>query len=178
LASGDLEGYRDHCQQALARFESTTNPGTADTIAKACLLLPTAGLNSGRLGRLADVAVTQGSQSEFLPWFKLCKALAEYRLGNFANSVTWARQALDSAGAIPERDAAAWLVLSMAQKRLGQDSTAKASLSEAVRLIDRELPKLDSGDLGAGWINRIIADLLFREATPTVEGESPQTTPP
>jgi hypothetical protein len=112
---------------------------------------------------------------ELVRWFQLCKALSEYRQGHFASAVDWANKALGSARPLPERDAAAHLVLAMAQRQLKEGSAAHLALDTAKEIINGKLPELDAADLGAYWIDRIIADILLREAEALIKGDPSKT---
>ena len=61
-------------------------------------------------------------------------------------------------------DARAYLVLAMAQHRLGRAAEAQIALAKAVDLTQTKLPPLDSGDLGGDWNDVVTAHLLLREA--------------
>jgi eukaryotic-like serine/threonine-protein kinase len=172
LASDDVEGYRHHCEQIVARFAATRDAGQADTMAKSCLIHPKSGVDLRFTAAWAETAVTQGKQSEFLPWFELCKGLAEYRQNHFAEASEWARRSLLAAGQLPVRDAAAHLVLAMAQMRLNQTTAARATFDQGAEIIATKLPKLESGDLGVQWQDVIIANLLLREARALIQGNA------
>jgi tetratricopeptide (TPR) repeat protein len=162
--SSDLQAYRLHCAQELARFSSSTHPNTAERLAKDCLILPDSGVDLNVVRALADTAVTNGKDSGDLPWFHFCKGLAEYRLQHFSASIEWIETALTHAGAVPTRDVEACMVLAMAQHRSHQAGEAAATFARGIDIAERQLPKPDSGDLGDGWLDCIIAHTLMREA--------------
>jgi tetratricopeptide (TPR) repeat protein len=173
-AKGDQQGYRQHCQEIIVRFARTTDADlVADRMAKSCLLLPAPGVDLDEASRLADTAVARGQQSEYLPWFQLTKALAEYRQGHFARAIEWANKVLACAGRLADRDATAWLVVAMAQGQLNERKAAPFALNKAKEIVNAKLPKLDSGDLGQLWPDRLIIDTLAREAESLMESESP-----
>jgi hypothetical protein len=72
----------------------------------------------------------------------------------------------------PVRDVEAYMVLAMAQHRSKQADEANAALARGVDIAESKLPKLDSGDLGDGWIDWIIAHALIREAKALIEGQA------
>jgi tetratricopeptide (TPR) repeat protein len=172
LSNGEVEEYRQLCEQIAVRCNGTNDAGQADNMAKACLIHPGCGVDLRTVAAWAEAAVALGRQSEYLPWFKLCKALAKYRQGDFSGSADWAQQTLASAGAILERDAAAYLVLAMAQMKLRQGAAALIALGKGVEIVEKKLPKLDSGDLGGQWVDVVIANLLLREAKALIERDS------
>jgi hypothetical protein len=59
----------------------------------------------------------------------------------------------------------------MAQHCSKQADEANAALAKGVEIAESNLPKLDSGDLGDGWIDWIIAHALMREAKALIEGQ-------
>jgi eukaryotic-like serine/threonine-protein kinase len=174
LFSGDVQGYRQHCQRIVARFAETTDAGVADTMAKACLIYPASGVDLGVVAELAEKAVALGKQSEYLPWFEMCKGLAEYRQDHFAGAADWAQKALASSGQLLERDACAYLVVAMAQMQLKQGGPARVALAKAGEVVDGKIPKLDCGDLGVQWIDVVIANILMREATALINDDREQ----
>jgi tetratricopeptide (TPR) repeat protein len=172
VQSGDLQGYRLHCARELARFAGTSDPNAAERMAKDCLILADSGVDLSAVSALADTAVTAGKDSNDLPWFQFCKGLAEYRQGHFTSAVGWVQKALAHAGVESNRDLAAYLVLALAQFRSEQVQEARLTLAEGIEIAERKLPKLGSGDLGDGWLDWIIAEVLMREAKALIEGPS------
>jgi tetratricopeptide (TPR) repeat protein len=164
LLNGDVDGYRRLCQQIITQFSGTKDIAAADTVAKACSLDPRAGVNLDTVAEAAETAVTLGKDSEYFPWFALCKSMSEYRQKHFAGATNWAQKSLAAAGQIPERDAAAYLVLAMAQMQSKQAIPAREAFDKAAEIFEKKLPKLDSGDLGWLWHDVLIANLLLREA--------------
>jgi WD40 repeat protein len=170
VAGGDLARYRKLCQQILGQFSGTTNPFIADRMAKDCLILPSSGADIEAISQLAETAVTAGSTESALPYFQCTKALAEYRLGHFARAVEWAHKSTDYPG-----DAArlveAYMVSAMAQYRLKQTNEARATLARGMAKAG-ELTKIESGDIGDGWRDWIIAHALMKEAKALIEGQA------
>jgi tetratricopeptide (TPR) repeat protein len=178
LLNGDMDGYRRLCQQCVNQFSGTTNVGAADMVAKVCSLDPRAGVKLDTVADAAETAVTLGKDSELFLWFGLCKSMAEYRQRHFAGATNWAQKSLASAGPVPERDAAAYLVLAMAQTELKQTTAARDSFEKGCDIVERRLPRLDSGDLGNLWHDGLIARLLLREARTRIEENSEPVTDP
>ena len=169
---GGLAGYRKTCQQAAAHFRETKDPNTADRMAKDCLLLPEAGGDLRLAAAWAATAVSQGKDSGDLTWFQVTMSLGEYRQGHFAGAIDWAQQALSHAGDDLRRDVEAYAVLAMAQQRSEQVGEAAGALAKGVEIAERRLPKLDSGDLGDGWLDWLIAHILLREAQGLIGGQA------
>jgi len=172
VQSGDLQGYRLHCAQELARFAGTTDPNIANQMAKDCLILPDSGVDLRTTGAWADTAVTAGKDSGNA-WFQITKGLAEYRQGHFVSAADWIQKVLaQSQGDPDEGDVQAYMVLAMAQYRSKQTAEASATLAKG-QIAETKLPKLDSGDFGVRWrwIDWIIAQALMREAKALIEGK-------
>ena len=58
--------------------------------------------------------------------------------------------------------------------RMNRQEEARAALEKGVQIEQTQLPKLDGGDLGAGWFwrDRVIARELTREALALIEPSS------
>jgi hypothetical protein len=142
-------------------------------MAKDCLILPSSGADWEAVSKLAETAVTAGkNQSEF-PYFQCTKALAEYRTGHFAEAVGWAQKSIDNPSypADANRFVDAYIVLAMAQYQMTQKNEARMTLAKGMGKAD-ELTKLESGDIGTGWRDWIIAHALMKEANALIQGET------
>ncbi len=168
IQTGDLPSYYNLRHQIHSRFGATTNDSRiADRMAKDCLILPSDPAEVAIDSRLANVAVSLDTNSQ---WFQFCKGLAEYRLGNFETAIQWMQKVLAHEGSM--RDVEACMVLTMAQWKLNQQSQAQASLAKGMSLAARRLPAETSGDVGDGWIDWVFAHSLLREATNLTSGVS------
>jgi eukaryotic-like serine/threonine-protein kinase len=174
VAAGDLDDYRRLCQQVVARFGGTEDAAISELMAKACLILPSPGVDLAAVGKMADTAVNGDQKHRFLAYFQFTKGLAEYRQGRFASAAEWMQKVLAGREQVerdPRRDVWTYMVLAMAQHQLGQRDEAGKTLATGTDLASKELPKLDSGDLGAYGEDCIIADALMREARALVESK-------
>jgi tetratricopeptide (TPR) repeat protein len=172
---GNAAKYRQRCRQMLDRFSQMQDPNIAERTAKACLLLPDSGVALTNVCGLADTALRLGSNSGDLTWFQLCKGLAAYRQGHFADAVEWTEKVLRQPGGPPTRNLAAVAVLGMAEHKLNQTLAARTALSRAAKL-ESVLPKLERGDLGEDWHDWIVAHILLKEAQAIIA--SPTTRAP
>jgi eukaryotic-like serine/threonine-protein kinase len=159
----------------LAIFGTTNNPVIADRIGKACLIVLVKGIDLDAAARLADIAVTRGKEYDNFPYYEFAKGLAEYRQGHFAGAIDWTRRALSNPGVVDNRDAAAWLVLAMAQHESRKPVEARAALHSGAQIISTKLPMLESGDIGEAWNDWIIAHALLKEAQGLIEGDKPHS---
>jgi hypothetical protein len=53
-----------------------------------------------------------------------------------------------------------------------QTEEACVALAKGVELAEKRLPKLDSGDLGYGWLDWLIGHILMREAQALIQGQA------
>jgi tetratricopeptide (TPR) repeat protein len=172
LASeGDAESYCEHCQQMFARFGDTRDPGTAELVAKSCLLLPKSVANLDAVSRLADVAVAAGQGHRLFLWFELCKGLAEYRQGHYAATSEWVQKILPQHLSSEDDDLhyQAQIIAAMACYQMGRTEDARAALDRAADIARSKLPSPESQDLGSNWWDRLIGHTLFKEAKLLIE---------
>jgi tetratricopeptide (TPR) repeat protein len=162
LASGDEQGYRRHCREMLDRFGATDDPVIAERTAKSCLLLPCGTEQLHAAASLAETALAKGAGHKFFPFFELAKGLVEYREGNFGA----AEQRLGKlvADGNPDWNLAppAYLILAMAQHRLGQAAKAGESLNRAAKIMDQQVP--DLANAGGSWHGWLINQIFRSEA--------------
>ena len=177
IVAGDLAGYQQLVQQAVARFAGTTNPVAAEQIIKASTLLPTDKATTDALAPLAKI-VEQSVRSSpaskweiyLTAWQALSLSLFEYRRGDCERAVFWAQKCLDYPDTTPTRIAMSHLVLAMAFGKLHQPDRAQAELLQGRQAVELKLPdKLDKitemGDDQKGyWSDWVTACLLMKEA--------------
>jgi hypothetical protein len=172
-ANGNAEGYRNHCRTMLARFSTIKDANQAQRTAKVCLLLPMTGEDLNKTVTLANSALSSGSNT----WREYTKGLAEYRQGDFVTAVTQLEKVLSRpASATPTGyhflRAQDCMVLAMAHYRSGQTNEAAAALAKGVAIVETKLPKIESGDLGAFWVDWISTHVLMREAKGLIQDGS------
>ena len=122
-------------------------------------------------------AVTGGrGDSGALPYFQCCKALAEYRQGNWEGAADWAQRASGTSNRYAVAEASA--IMAMAQFQLKHVEDACHALNKCSEVVKTELPKFTDGDLGASWRDLIIAHALQSEAKKLIDGEPSAASPP
>jgi len=168
VAAGREDGYRKSCEQIVKRFATTTDIAIADRMAKDCLIRPGAVADLGPVARMADLALSKGTSHPALPFFQACRALADYRLGRFAEAAELAGKVGDQ---LPYAQVEALAVRAMALKRLSRDEEARAVYVNAAAVFETKMPKLESGNLGADWRDWVITRELLREAGTLMTGE-------
>jgi hypothetical protein len=159
---GARAAYRKHCKDMLERFGSLRSPAIAERTAKACLLLPGMDEELKVVAALARVAVKEGADHEYLPYFEATRALADYRQGRLPAAEKQAKKALGEgndpwAAMVPAR-----LVLAMTLHRRGQTAAARAELERATALLKEKAPTVER--VPTFWQDWVICRLLLREA--------------
>ena len=168
VMNGNLPAYEQLCRRIQATFTDTTNPYWAERWAIDCLLRPTAVVDVHLADRLADTALTLGSkQEERLPYFQVCKAMSCYRLGRYAETITWAEKSVDNTPAYASAQACA--VLSMAHWQLGRPAEAREMLAKGKALV----PDNPRG----WWVDWLIARIEINEAKELVQSQSTEGPP-
>ena len=174
VGSGQLDAYREHCRKSIDRFGNANDLNTAHRISKDCLTLPDSGVDLASIVRMADKAA-EVTNDAATPWFQSVKALAEYRQGHFAQAVEWMNQVLIDPGKELERDVQAYMVRAMAHFQLHHTDEARADFAHGAEIVCTKLARLESGDLqdnSRGWLDRIIAQALMREAKALLNTDS------
>jgi eukaryotic-like serine/threonine-protein kinase len=114
------------------------------------------------INRLADASITLGSTDPALPYFRACKAMANYRLGHFAEAIEWGEKAEDSN--VPFAQAKAYAVLAMAYSQLGQKERAELMLGKGNALALAIPSGTEPEDLGESWVAWLMARISLDEA--------------
>jgi len=114
--------------------------------------------------------------------------LAEYRQGRFESSIVWmdkaqvtaARQSLPLWTHERQRNnvAMASLVQAMAHHQLGQVEAARTALAEADNLLQTQFLQADSGDIGRGWSEWLMVQILANEARELLNGPATKNSTP
>jgi tetratricopeptide (TPR) repeat protein len=164
LALGDAAGYRSSCRRMLDVVRNDNGPQWLEFTAHACALAPDGPAEVAQALLLAE----RRAQALHTTWSAHVSGLALYRAGRFAEADARLQASL---GRDPGWDCPvlSWLVLAMAQERLGRPDEARRWLARAeswvaVRLrgrpggADRAVP--ENWDFCAG----LLLHLLLREA--------------
>jgi len=162
--------YEKLCQKILPMFADTSNPYIAVRVADGCLLLPDSGVDLQVVDRLATRAATNGNVAWALGYFQGCKALSEYRQGQFSEAVVWAERSLKSDQAFAR--AKGYAVLALAQWQLGQKEKARAMLADGDSLAPRISSAPDTVDLGDSWVPWLFARILLDEAGQLIQPDA------
>jgi len=182
ILAGDIERYREHCQAMLHQFDADNevSDGREAMIIKACLLVPGVVDSSTfpieTLVKALDDGLVPSARSK---WTYTVLALNAYRTAEADKTVHWIHKSQRSHGYAeePRVQVVALLLLAMAQHQLGQTEEASQAFAEASALVEEHLPKLATGELGGGWHDWLIAEILRREAAKLIAGLTEHPSP-
>ena len=174
--AGDRPAYEQVCKRLVSKFADSTNPYVAERIAQDCFLLPNSGADLALMDKLADKAVTAGSGGDDLPYFQACKAMSNYRLGNFFEAIAWGEKAAKSS--IGFAQAKAYAVLALAHWQLGQKDEARAALARGDALAPGILPENGAVDLGESWVAWLMARISLDEAARLIQSDDKNASQP
>jgi len=159
--------YDQLCQKILPMFTNTSNPYIAERVADDCLLLPNSGVDLKQVDKLADLAITSAANE---PYFQACKALSEYRLGQFSEAGQWAEKSLKTSEVFAHAKGCA--VLAMSQWQLGQKDVARATLAEGNTLAPGISHTNGAVDLGDSWVAWLFARITLDEARQLIQPDT------
>jgi superkiller protein 3 len=176
LQLGDVEGYRKLCDRMRERF------GSSRTMEDIALLAHTGVLAPGAFGDLSVVRQLAEQRLALTPlpsvhhvWSVHVLGVAYYRTGQHAESVSCLEKGLKDQ-ADWDYNVLNWLVLAMAEQRLGHANIAKEYLLKADNWINQKAqaaPKASGRFAPPDWLWRdwLLVQLLRREAGALIEGQ-------
>lgn len=169
VVTTNLDAYRALCPKIVERFRGVTDPGSADKLAKDCLILPDSGADLLSVKAMAETAVASGKWISVSRVFKACEALAEYRQGHWSDAISLATNSAQEAWPYAKGDSLA--VLAMSKYRLNQVDDARTDLAMCEQVVQKEMPHF-GGVLGYDWRDWIIVHALLSEAQNLIEGQT------
>jgi WD40 repeat protein/tetratricopeptide (TPR) repeat protein len=158
LRAGDADGYRRACQELLDRFGKAEDADTLGAVAWACARGPGAP-DAESVVRLAEKAVRKDEKDADR---RNTLAAALYRAGRAAEAVRELTKAVELGGG--EGTVWDWLLLALAEQRLGHAEETRRWLDKAVRWSDEQ--SLD-------WEQRLDLTRLRQEAENAVKSGKP-----
>jgi tetratricopeptide (TPR) repeat protein len=167
VQSGDLDGYRQNCARALARFGGTKEYDDAQTVVQACLFLPSSSVDLTEIDRLAQTAAMCPPSHINFEMCQFAKGLTEYRQNHFSSAAEWIQKTSVVVRG-DENTAQFWLVLAMAQYHLHQTNQARSSFANGFVIVE----KLESDRVSNDWGSRIQTHLLAKEAKELIAGQT------
>jgi serine/threonine protein kinase/tetratricopeptide (TPR) repeat protein len=158
------------CRRGLELAKNTTVPETADRVAKACCVLPSADkAQQAEVLALARNAVELGKNSSLLPWFQMGLGMAEYRSGHFAEADAALITAADRAQNDRWVAGTSALYRAMSLFRLGKEDKARQLAIKAVSRM-RPLPKDEKNPLAGNAIpDDLILWMAYKEAKALIQ---------
>jgi len=174
LKAHNLAAYERLCKRLMSAYATTSDPYDADQVAKSCLFLPSTNVDLKVVDHLADVAVTNGIGDTFaLPFYQDCKALAEYRLGNYSEAIEWAQKPLRIPGIYVHGHT--YATLALAYWQLGAKTKAHEMLAKGEALDPSIMPANVAQDPSNTWLAWLFARLQLDEAAAFIQHESTVT---
>jgi tetratricopeptide (TPR) repeat protein len=174
LAVSDGAGYRSACQHLLDVLRRDEESAWLEYAAHACALAPEGSAEAAQALRLAE------RRAYLVPmtWSEHALGLALYRAGRFVESDARLRASLDRD---PDWDyhVLNWMVLAMAQQRLGRSEQARSWLDRverwvAARLRDRPGEADRSVPENWHWRDGLLLHLLLHEARALIGAGLPE----
>jgi tetratricopeptide (TPR) repeat protein len=171
LEMGDKENYRAQCQKMVSTFRDVNDPGSLGGTAEACLLVADTPTGCLAAGQLADQAFKLGQNGYRASNLRFIKGLAEYRAGQYASAIDWVSKSIGQPTVVrgPRPEAAAFLVMAMAQHQLKRPDEARAAFAKGADIVNTKLLKRENATLDENWADWLIADILLREAQTLIE---------
>ncbi len=161
---GDRDGYSRHCQRMLALYADTQNPMIAERTSKASLILPDILAASELPCELASRAVSQGANHRFVNFFELAQGIAYYRTGEHQRALETLEPLLarDLRDPYSHRDHRS--VSGHDQSETRQARARPGTPAAGYRGLGRATSWRDSHDLGPGWSDWLICEIVRHEA--------------
>jgi tetratricopeptide (TPR) repeat protein len=171
IKTQNLPAYETLRTKLLKGWSDTNTFYVADQVAKACLFLPYSGTESNLVNRLADLPVTKGTKDEgAMPYFRMLKALSEYRQAHYSQAAEWCQTILDRPPTGVHAHACA--VFAMSWWKLGKKEEARAILEEGESLAPRQMPASVAEDRDDAWLKWLYARIQLDEATALINAGS------
>jgi tetratricopeptide (TPR) repeat protein len=175
---GQEQEFAASCHRGLALAQNTTDPATAERVAKVCCLLPSA--DKAQLEAalaLARKAVQLGKDSPFLPCFQMTLGMAEYRNGHFAAADAALLAAAQGGQKFAQVPGTAGLYRAMSLFRQGKENEARQLAREAASQM-RPLPKDEKNPLAHDASHDdLILWLAYKEAKALIQFEPSPAAP-
>jgi hypothetical protein len=173
LYACDDNAYRDARKAMLATFGRSDKIEDRERVAKSHFISPDPGPEADRLAAWLDEAAGAGTHS-FVAWFRMTKALAEFRAARYQAAAEWCERA----GGLPNPSANATLRLLLAMSRCRADGGP-----ETLSQLDRAMTAAESLDRRQDAEHYAVAKLLLKEAkamraaAPDAAAAAPATPP-
>jgi hypothetical protein len=171
VGQGDAHGYRTDCRRLLRDFGQSHKPDDLYLLARILALAPEDVTEPARAVAMAEKAVAaRPGEAGYVHTL----AVAHYRAGQFDQAVQRPQASQDFEWGAHVVD---WLLLAMAQQRLGQGAEARQSLERAVQWIDQANRGKPAGAAVRlpvpSLTDHLEVQFLRREAEELIQGKPP-----
>lgn len=182
LFNDQHDQYRELCQLILENHGDTDSPQIAERTVKVCLLSADAPF-ADEAGEMADrffaIRMNAGSfdwggQVAWSDYIAVAKGIADYRRDDFQSAISSLESATEFSRFDEHSGCARDLLLALALHRDGQAERANDRLAAAKEVIDRLPANYSEG----AWNDRVVIDILQREAEKVVVKQSPASSDP
>jgi serine/threonine protein kinase len=167
----DAQAHASAIRHLLEHHAADERVYVGERIAKAALLRPVPPDQLGELHRLLDRAIAANSPRGYIAWYRLSKALGEYRAGRYESGLEWADKARGLRN--PGDQATLDFLQAMCNHHLGKSESAQRFLQTGATRVET-IGKPGYDDLGTGPQDYLIAYMLLGEARSLIE---PQPAP-
>jgi WD40 repeat protein/serine/threonine protein kinase/tetratricopeptide (TPR) repeat protein len=176
---GQVKELAETCRRGLELANNTTNPETADRVAKACCVLPVFDhAQHEAVLALASRAVDLGQGNPFLFWFQMALGMAEYRSGHFVKADAALITAVNLGQDNPHVPVTSALYRAMSLFRQGKEDEAR-SLATAAAAKVKQWPKDEANPLADNASSDdLILWLAYREAKALIQFEPANASSP
>jgi len=163
---GEMEKFDAHCRWLIERYQDAELATDAERSVKGYLLFsgphdPALLAEAVGRTRFAVEAAAKAGEAELLPWFYLSHGMAEYRLKNYAEALTWLAKVVEDETLYIRSLAQAF----HAMAAHGQGKRAEAlALLEKARATSAALPAPGTEEYKEEWTDTLSTQLAMREA--------------
>lgn len=160
---GEDDEYRRITREMRELFAEASGSLSIKRVTTGSLLLPDS-VDTEELADWLGMAVASAESGESgRAWQPLVQGMAEYRDGNYTESLEQLQLSRET-GSAAEFESLRSFFESLALHQLFRPLEARAAYAAGLKTLTRRTPALDSGDLGRGWADVLICHVAQREA--------------
>jgi tetratricopeptide (TPR) repeat protein len=174
LQTGDTDSYRKLCGRLLERFGQSKEQVDIFALAQICVLGPQALPDASQVLKLAEQRMAISPPSA-RAWSLHVLGFAYYRAGRYEKAIACVNDLLTAyPGA--EHDVTNWLLLAMAEQRLGHEAKARVWFDKADRWVKGKTSNRGqqgnfSTPPGYPWTNWLVIQINHHEAESLMRGK-------
>jgi hypothetical protein len=163
----DAQAHASATRHFLEHHAADERVYIGERIAKVTMLRPVPPDQLGEIHKLIDRAIAANSPRGYIDWYRLTKALGEYRAGRYESCLEWADKARALRGHTDQ--ATLDILQAMCNHHLGKSENARRFLQTGSMRIATYIGKPGYDDLGTNPQDYLIASTLLREAQSLIE---------